>query len=61
MKKKIYTNKDLLSDCVNLLEAYMNGSISLEVLDTNSKSLIRDIKFKYPNIVDCISLIVEEK
>ena len=52
MKKKIYTNKNLLSDCVNLLEAYMNGSISLEVLDTNSKSLIKDIKFKYPNIVE---------
>ena len=52
MKKKIYTNKDLLSDCVNLLEAYMNGSISLEVLDTNSKSLIRDIEIKYPDIIE---------
>ena len=49
-KKKIYTNKDLLSDCVELLEAYKDGSISFEKLDVQSKDLLADIKFKYPKI-----------
>ena len=57
--KKIYTNKSLLSDCVDLLEAYMTGSISLKALDNNAEDLIEDIKFKYPNIKDFINCSFE--
>ena len=49
-KNKIYTNKDLFADCIELIEAYIDGSISLDALDTNGKNLIGDIKFKYPRV-----------
>tara|TARA_R100000656_G_scaffold27813_1_gene24358 strand:+ start:118 stop:324 length:207 start_codon:yes stop_codon:yes gene_type:complete len=48
--KKIYSNKDLLSDCVELLEAYQEGSIDPDSLDKNTQDLLSDIKFKYPKI-----------
>jgi len=48
--KKIYSNKDLLSDCVELLEAYQEGSIDPDSLDKNTQDLLADIKFKYPKI-----------
>ena len=52
MKSKIPTNKELLSKCIGLFQAYMSGCECLENLDTNAQNLIYDIEIKYPDIVE---------
>tara|TARA_R100001594_G_scaffold80009_1_gene114562 strand:- start:187 stop:354 length:168 start_codon:yes stop_codon:yes gene_type:complete len=52
VKSKIPTNKELLSKCIGLFQAYMSGCECLENLDTNAQNLIKDIEIKYPDIVE---------
>ena len=47
---KIYTNKALLDDCIDLLRAYSTGDRDCIHFDDNAEKLIKDIEYKYPDL-----------